>query len=231
MRLSVVLVLALLSWSACDRAHAQNSTAIDASCSESSPCEEGLFCEFDSASEEGVESKGQCISCPVFEDSEPIDCLHALVSAGNQYQKRNVMSCMEVCDIKAPDDGSKFSPVKPSGQDKEGHDDGLCHFCPTGDMQYPDRLMTASFGARYQCHQVDEFVEIMQFSTVNPNCKLLHSFNYICGCDGYGYAGATSHTKQAVLAWLPRVSAILSILVSDCILYSCFQYLCLNGRH
>ena len=30
---------------------------------------------------------------------------------------------------------------------------------------------------------------------------------------GTGYAGANTHTKQVVLVWLPRVSAILSIAV------------------
>jgi hypothetical protein len=42
----------------------------------------------------------------------------------------------------------------------------------------------------------------------------VQSMNYICGCDGTGYAGADTHTKQVVLVWLPRVAAVLSLAVS-----------------
>lgn len=43
--------------------------------------------------------------------------------------------------------------------------------------------------------------------------------NYVCGCSGEGYLGADSLAKQKTLAWLPRVSAILSILGSMFIIY------------
>jgi len=42
--------------------------------------------------------------------------------------------------------------------------------------------------------------------------------NYICGCSGTGYVGANSERKKALLAWLPRISASLSIMGSSYII-------------
>ena len=54
----------------------------------------------------------------------------------------------------------------------------------------------------------------------SQNCRLAQSVNFICGCTGTGYAGANTTTKQVVLAWLPRVSGILSMMVSiDMVFY------------
>ncbi|KAL7475038.1 hypothetical protein ACHAW6_000974, partial [Cyclotella cf. meneghiniana] len=43
--------------------------------------------------------------------------------------------------------------------------------------------------------------------------------NYLCGCNGTGYAGANTHRKQVVLVLLPRSAAILSIAGSLFIIY------------
>lgn len=43
--------------------------------------------------------------------------------------------------------------------------------------------------------------------------------NYVCGCSGEGYLGADSLAKQKTLVWLPRVSAMLSMLGSLFIIY------------
>jgi hypothetical protein len=127
------------------------------------------------------------------------------------------LSCMKSCGIGAPDSGSKFAPKNPEGVTHSDDDDNVCDFCPANDMLYPNRTMTFFGGGRYTCHQVDEFVKIMQFKSSHPNCDLISSLDYMCGCDASsGYAGANTHSKQAALAWMPRVSAILSIMVSTC---------------
>jgi hypothetical protein len=46
------------------------------------------------------------------------------------------------------------------------------------------------------------------------NCRLAQTLNYICGCEGPGYVGANTQAKKNALVWLPRISAILSFLVS-----------------
>ncbi|KAL7509092.1 hypothetical protein ACHAXN_007029 [Cyclotella atomus] len=38
--------------------------------------------------------------------------------------------------------------------------------------------------------------------------------NYVCGCEGQGYAGADTSTKKVVLTWLPQTAAVLSMLGS-----------------
>jgi hypothetical protein len=133
----------------------------------------------------------------------------------------SILSCMKSCGIGAPDTGSKFAPKKTEGDIHLAHqdDEDICDFCPANDMLYPDRTMASFGGGRYTCRQVDEFIEIMQFTASNPNCEFISSLDYVCGCAGSGYAGANTHSKQAALAWMPRVSAILSIMVSTCTIY------------
>ena len=50
------------------------------------------------------------------------------------------------------------------------------------------------------------------------NCQLALNFNYICDCEGPGYAGADSGAKKNVLIWLPRISGIISFLGSSTII-------------
>ena len=61
---------------------------------------------------------------------------------------------------------------------------------------------------------VQLFFNKLEVHKNSQNCRLAQSVNYICGCEGIGYAGANTSTKQVVLAWLPRVSGILSAMVS-----------------
>ena len=52
----------------------------------------------------------------------------------------------------------------------------------------------------------------------NPNCQLALNFNYICDCEGPGYAGADSPAKKKALVWVPRLAAILSFCGSSAII-------------
>eukprot|EP00956_Cyclotella_meneghiniana_P046042 scaffold396303_cov63-Cyclotella_meneghiniana.AAC.1 len=60
----------------------------------------------------------------------------------------------------------------------------------------------------------------MEVDKNSQNCRLAQSVNYICGCEGTGYAGANTETKQKMLVWMPRVSAILSIMGSLFIIFN-----------
>ena len=72
------------------------------------------------------------------------------------------------------------------------------------------------FGNGVECWAIAEFYRSLNIDADSDACDSARSFNYICGCsDSLGYAGANNKTKQAVLAWLPRVGAILSILVRN----------------
>jgi hypothetical protein len=67
---------------------------------------------------------------------------------------------------------------------------------------------------------VQTFFKRMEIHKDSPNCRLVQSENYMCGCQGTGYAGANTHKKQVALVWLPRISAVLSIAVSS-LFYAC----------
>ena len=70
------------------------------------------------------------------------------------------------------------------------------------------------FADGIECWQMQAFFDRVQYSVDSVNCQLAHAFNYICGCESRGYAGADTDAKRAALVWVPRISAILSILVS-----------------
>ena len=61
---------------------------------------------------------------------------------------------------------------------------------------------------------MQSFFERLEVHQDSQNCQFAQSFNYICGCEGTGYAGASTKAKQAALVWLPRVMALLSLMVS-----------------
>ena len=84
-------------------------------------------------------------------------------------------------------------------------------------MKYPDRTVPFfSVGeTKVQCWQVQSFFSVIDVDKNTGNCLLSQLQNYICGCEGKGYAGANTKTKQRALVWMPRVSALLSIMVRN----------------
>jgi hypothetical protein len=87
-----------------------------------------------------------------------------------------------------------------------------CSFCPNDDVLYPHRKFPI-FGLEIECWQMQAFFDRVRYSVNSANCRLAQSFNHMCGCTGVGYAGASTDAKKAALVWLPRVMAILSIMV------------------
>jgi hypothetical protein len=78
-----------------------------------------------------------------------------------------------------------------------------------------------------------EIPQFQHFTPFTPTCELIESFQYQvakgseicrlafenqwrCGCDGghSSYLGADTVPKQAVLAWMPRITGLVSTLVS-----------------
>jgi hypothetical protein len=96
-------------------------------------------------------------------------------------------------------------------------------FYPDDDVMYPHRKFPM-FGSEIECWQMQAFFERIKYSDDSLNCRLAQSFNHICGCEGSGYAGANTDAKKAALVWLPRIMAILSILVSICMLNMILPY-------
>ena len=85
-------------------------------------------------------------------------------------------------------------------------------------MHFPDRDVSL-FGENVTCEMVQGFFNEIDIHKNSQNCRLAQSVNYICGCEGIGYGGANTASKQVVLVWLPRVSGILSMLVGIDLLF------------
>ena len=201
-------------------------------CNQQSRCKDGSYCSFHYApdSESNMYTEGHCRLCPLrFEEPDPMDCIYSPSQDSpntNPYAiekhetltlKQNVRSCMKSCGYKAPDTGSKFSANGLSAKDKAemtlAQSEDYCTVCPHNEMRHPNRTIAVA-GGRYQCWQAKQFSDIMKFPLNWSNCEVFLALTSICGCDGQGYAGTTTELQRAVLTWLPRVAAILSILVS-----------------
>lgn len=101
-----------------------------------------------------------------------------------------------------------------------------CVFCPKDEtLPFPNRTLTIpvrdkslSFpvdaNAEVSCAQINAAAGLMPAESTE--CFIAQKINYICGCNNgeREYLGADTETKRAVLAWLPRVSAIISLLSS-----------------
>lgn len=104
-----------------------------------------------------------------------------------------------------------------------------CMFCPNDDMTKPEKVLmeiqveAEDFGYDLggispTCELVDLMAQQVEGDTMV--CSAASSLSYLCGCNGgrRSYFGADTDAKQAVLAWLPRVSAVLSIMGSSFII-------------
>ncbi|KAL7467731.1 hypothetical protein ACHAXS_007969 [Conticribra weissflogii] len=189
-------------------------------CSELVTCGEGEFCPFDKQVVDSEYVIGYCRACPVDDNGNP-DPLYCYfdTEGGNIRNAKLAESCITSCDAQIQSKSCKFCPdhLDPIQFGVENEAD-KCSFCPHHDIEYPNRLVPL-FGDNIACWQMQGFYENMDIPKDSQNCVLAQSMNFICGCDGPGYAGANTHTKQAVLAWLPRVMAIVSTLGSLFILY------------
>ena len=185
-------------------------------CSETIPCigsSAGQYCDFKWGGDEGF-----CRTCPEDEigNPDPLGCFFTKRDKGRVFGQKGVESCARVCASSL-----KFGNCKLCPQDINGFGFGIkksskanrCSFCPERDVKYPQQEF-AMFGKGIQCWQVQKFFHSVRIPSDAPNCRLAQMMNYVCGCQGPGYGGASTDTKRNVLVWLPRVAALLSFLVS-----------------
>lgn len=174
------------------------------------PCiTEGEYCKY---LDDG-EDTGFCDKCPL----DPLNCFFP-PSPIILIDSHNVESCAATCAASIEFGTS----CKTCGDTITGFEFGVenpsedrCKFCPQDDMIYPQREVPffSVGGAEVKCWQVQSFFGRVDIDKESTNCMLSQAQNYICGCEGTGYAGANTLAKQNALVWMPRVAAILSVLV------------------
>lgn len=194
-------------------------------CDENTTCaSDGLFCDY----RFGV--GGTCKPCPKETGQE---CFYSNLNNEGAKECAAVCANGESQELKTPP--CKFCPKVDVALDdisdgsitsaSEKNVVEPCQFCamsatPTcskadrWDMKYPHRTMRM-FGSGAKCWVVAEFYRDLNIAATDPTCETARLFNHICGCsDSAGYAGAHTKNKQLALVWLPRVSAMLSLLGS-----------------
>mmetsp|Transcript_35898 Transcript_35898/g.78650 ORF Transcript_35898/g.78650 Transcript_35898/m.78650 type:complete len:776 (+) Transcript_35898:89-2416(+) len=182
-------------------------------CSAENPCPDGSFCTF-SSGERG--RWGVCESCDFEVEGFTSQNEQCLFSTGLTVE--GLQDCASRCGATTlTDERCKFCPA-PLSAESFGRGENSCSFCPYDDMQYEDRVMNL-FGFDKTCAEVQTIFDDYEIDADSQNCRLLTMQNYKCGCTGPGYVGANTETKREVLVWLPRVSAILSLIGSTLIIF------------
>jgi len=185
-------------------------------------CGDKEYCDYGAIQVDGMYTEGQCFDCPTFDNGEPnpAGCFFAQGKISyDWYNPEIVKSCATSCNASLASGKCKFCPKEVSVVDFGVEDKAdQCYFCPSNDMQYPERDVPL-FGENITCDKVYAFFNRLEVHKDSQNCRLAQSVNYICGCEGTGYAGANTEAKQKSLVWMPRVSGILSLMGSIFIIY------------
>ena len=186
--------------------------AVNPYCSVTVPCiNENNYCFFNE--ELDTDDGLHCFICPL----DPLECFFP-AGEGRSPDPRQVESCAQNCASSLEFGKScKTCGEAITGSFEFGVDDPAdrCEFCPEDDLKYPDRTVPYfSFGERkIACWQVESFFTNVDIHKDSVNCKVSQGQNYICGCEGTGYAGANTEAKRNALVWMPRVAAVLSLAV------------------
>ena len=128
--------------------------------------------------------------------------------------------CASTCDstLTAPSCKICGHAITGSNLESASKDEATCNFCPDGlKKSHWDRDIPF-IGSNATCYKLNQFFLNYAIAENDPNCQLALNFNYICDCEGPGYAGANTDAKKRALVWVPRVSAILSFLGSSAII-------------
>jgi hypothetical protein len=98
--------------------------------------------------------------------------------------------------------------------------DEHCQFCPGESIpeDYLEKVvqeLEILVGFTATCGDAEAYLQY-QIPMDSNTCRLGQGYNHVCGCnDGiFSYLDADTRTKQVVLAWAPRISALLSLVVS-----------------
>lgn len=195
-------------------------------CNDDIPCvgsSAGQYCDYKWGGGDG--GNGFCRECPIHPDTDepdPLQCFFNIRDGdeGKIMGQSGVESCSSTCAGELEFPACKFCPEDVSGFDfgLEDESDEKCRFCPNNDVLYPDKDFPL-FGEDVKCWMVQKFFDSVDVKEDSRNCELAQMMNYVCGCTGSGYLGANTLTKKRVLAWLPRVMAIMSLFGSSLIIY------------
>jgi hypothetical protein len=98
--------------------------------------------------------------------------------------------------------------------------DDHCEFCPGESLSdaYHNKTvheLKSFLGFETTCGISIDYLQY-QLPRTSALCQTGQSYNHICGCSGgvFSYLEADTVSKQAALAWLPRISALLAFVVS-----------------
>jgi hypothetical protein len=99
--------------------------------------------------------------------------------------------------------------------------ENACDFCTGEDVAFPDKEVPIAATVTDivpTCNQIDAL--LTQFEKTSELCFYATSVNYICGCNGgeRQYLGAKTQAQKVALAWVPRISASLSLFGSSMII-------------
>ena len=195
----------------------QNSAKEALLCNHRLPCDVGNFCEYNAVpiSEDQYE-EGYCVPCPedAYGKIHPFSCL---VNVHDPDTVQNINSCSSSCITEATVESNEENCIYCASQltvFKFGveNDSDRCVFCPQDDVQFPNRTVSL-FDENVTCSMLDSFLKRLPVSKETRNCELIQSVNFMCGCEDTGYAGANTHAKKLALVWVPRIAAILSLMV------------------
>jgi hypothetical protein len=112
--------------------------------------------------------------------------------------------------------------------------DDHCEFCPGESLSdaYHNKTvheLKGLVGFETTCGVSIDYLQY-QLPRTSDLCETGQSYNHVCGCSGgiFSYLEADTVTKQVVLAWLPRFSALLSFVVSTTVQgrSECPSYFC-----
>ena len=171
------------------------------SCNHNEACGNGEFCAYE------LSESGFCRGC-----NDVDSCFFAGLN------QRGAADCAFACKKSLDFANCKLCPQDISASSFGTAGEGaVCSFCPENDIQHLDRKVPM-FGENATCSSMDFLIDSLQIDAENINCRLSQSLNYACGCKGSGYGGASSTSKQAALAWVPRCTALLSLLGSTFII-------------
>jgi hypothetical protein len=154
-------------------------------CSKNLSCRnENEYCDYRKTVYDREYVEGWCGSCPTFKTGEPdpAGCFFDRGSGSNVKGAAQVESCASSCMAELSFDECKLCPDSITAFDfgVESKDD-QCHFCPSNDIKYPNRLVPL-FGPDVTCLNMQAFFERLEVHKDSNNCLLAQKANHICGC-------------------------------------------------
>ncbi|KAL7463949.1 hypothetical protein ACHAXS_004300 [Conticribra weissflogii] len=182
-------------------------------CSDFTDCPKNHYCDYEVnyyyADNHGNygDSFGICSECPQENEDDCYLGTHNILSAA---------SCANVCGSPL-----EFPECKLCGRDvdldaalESKNSEDICNFCPSGIDEEHYESNFPIFGAETSCLDVQLYFDKYKIPSSNRSCELATMFNFVCGCEGPGYMKADTNLKRNALVWLPRCTAITSVIVS-----------------